>query len=264
MPSVSWFPTTPSARTARADTIRRTLRTAVDGLLAVLLAPVCAVCHEPLDAPTRGPVCGRCWSAIRPIVPPYCRTCGEPLASWRARSVAESRCARCRRTATLISHVRALGPYEGSLRAIVQSLKYGGRQTVASGLGVRLRAVASDVLCAADVVVPVPLHPSRERARGFNQAREIARHLGVRMTEPLRRTRKTAVQADLPAARRHRNVRGAFVVRRSVDVDGLVVVLVDDVCTTGATLQACAAPLLAAGAREVRALIVARAATRQP
>ena len=87
------------------------------------------------------------------------------------------------------------------------------------------------MLCAADVVVPVPLHPSRERARGFNQARGIARHLGVRMTEPLRRTRKTEVQADLPAARRHRNVRGAFVVRRSVDVDGLVVVLVDDVCT---------------------------------
>jgi len=84
------------------------------------------------------------------------------------------------------------------------------------------------------------------------------------MMEALRRTRRTQVQADLPAARRHRNVRGAFSVRHPSEVEGLIVVLVDDVSTTGATLQACAAPLLDAGAREVRALIVARAATRQP
>lgn len=264
MPSASWFPINRAGRTPRADAVGAFLRAAVDGLLAVLVAPVCAACHQSLEAPTRGPVCTSCWNAIRPIVPPYCRGCGEPLPSWRAVSVAESRCARCRRIPSNISHVRAIGPYEGSLRAIVHALKYGGRQTIAGGLAARLRAHGTDVLTGADAIVPVPLHPSRERARGFNQARELGRHLEVPMMEALRRTRRTQVQADLPAARRHRNVRGAFSVRHPSEVGGLIVVLVDDVSTTGATLQACAAPLLDAGAREVRALIVARAATRQP
>lgn len=121
------------------------------------------------------------------------------------------------------------------------------------------------MLSGADGVVPVPLHPSRERARGFNQARELARHLGVPLVDVLRRVRRTAAQADLPAARRHANVRGAFTYDvRAQRVARLSLVLVDDVSTTGATLNACAAALLAAGVREVRALIAARAVTRQP
>ncbi len=122
-----------------------------------------------------------------------------------------------------------------------------------------MRAAGAEVLDGADAAVPVPLHRSRERTRGFNQARELARHLGVPLADVLVRSRKTEAQADLPAGRRHANVRGAFALRPGASVDGAVVVLVDDVSTTGATLNACAAALLDAGAGEVRALTAARA-----
>jgi len=157
----------------------------------------------------------------------------------------------------------AIGTYEGSLRAILHALKYDQRRSVARRLGVMLQAAGADVLAGADAVVPVPLHASRERSRGFNQAREIARHIGLPQMDILRRARRTAVQADLPAARRHANVRAAFVIGSPApSVVGLTLVLVDDVSTTGATLNACAATLLAAGAKEVRALTAARAVAR--
>ncbi len=247
-----------------AAPLRSALRSLADGALAILLAPACAACHEPLDEPSRGPVCRRCWDAIVPITPPCCRTCGDPLASWRVISVAESTCPRCRRKPPLITLARAVGKYEGSLRAIVHALKYGARVSVARPLARRLRECGEEVLAGADVIVPVPLHPSRRRQRGFNQAAELARHLGVPMQHTLRRSRRTPSQADLPASRRHANVRGAFAPARQAAIAGMTVALVDDVSTTGATLNACAAVLLAAGAREVRALIVARAVTRTP
>ena len=125
-----------------------------------------------------------------------------------------------------------------------------------------MRQSGQHVLEGADAVVPVPLHAARRRERGFNQADALARHLGLPVLGVLRRTRRTAVQADLPAARRHANVRGAFAVRPRTDVRGLTLVLVDDVCTTGATLYACASALVAAGAADVRALTAARAVSR--
>lgn len=112
------------------------------------------------------------------------------------------------------------------------------------------------------MVVPVPLHRSRQRVRGFNQASEIARHLGPPLVHALRRTRATPSQTDLPAAERHANVRDAFALSRHARVNGMVVVLVDDVSTTGATLEACARVLYEAGASEVRALTAARVVSR--
>ena len=157
----------------------------------------------------------------------------------------------------------AIGPYEGTLKDVVHALKYDPRRTIAKHLAARMRALAGDVLDEADVVVPVPLHPGRERVRGFNQARELARHLELPLLDVVVRTRRTASQADLPAAKRESNVRGAFALAKgSPSLEGLVVVLVDDVSTTGATLNACAAPLIAAGVKEVRALTAARAPLR--
>jgi ComF family protein len=243
------------------------LRGAADGTAAVILAPLCAACRVPLEHPTRGAVCSSCWASIVPITPPCCRTCGDPLPSWRAISIEDTRCPRCRRTSaagTRVSLVRAIGRYEGSLRAIVHALKYDGRPTIARHLAARMHQSGGDVLEDADCVVPVPLHGSRERARGFNQARELARHLGLPVIDAVSRTRRTASQADLPAARRHANVRGAFVVRKGARIEGRTVVLVDDVSTTGATLNACAGPLFDAGAADVRALVAAKAVTRRP
>ena len=127
-----------------------------------------------------------------------------------------------------------------------------------------MRARGSEVLSEADVAVPVPLHPSRRRERGFNQAEDLARNVGLPMVTALRRVRRTPPQADLPAGKRHGNVRGAFGPGKECrSVTGRIVVLIDDVSTTGATLDACARVLKDSGAREVRALTAARVVTQR-
>ena len=154
---------------------------------------------------------------------------------------------------------RAVGSYDGALRAIVHAFKYDGRRSLAAELGRLMRTRGADVLAGADVAVPVPLHRSRRRERGFDQAADLARHVGLPVVHALRRLRPTAVQASLPAARRHANVRDAFALeQRRVSLDGRIVVLIDDVSTTGATLEACARALGEAGIREARALTAAR------
>jgi ComF family protein len=250
-------------------------RRAADGLLSVVVAPRCAACGAPLDAPSAGPVCAVCWDAVELISSPLCDVCGDPLPGWRNISRELCICARCRRGGRSVSHSRAAGPYDGSLRAIIHAFKYEGRRSLAAGLAALMRAQGRDVLAGADCAVPVPLHWRRRRARGFNQAADLASHLGLPVWDVLRRVRGTRPQVDLPAAQRHRNVRGAFAVagmrwrphrrlaiRRAVR--DRTVLLVDDVSTTGATLAACARVLRAAGAREVRALTVARVAATRP
>src|SRR5690349_1066394 len=102
---------------------------ALDALLAVLFAPRCAACDAPLEQPTAGPVCGDCWRAILPLTPPLCDACGDPLPTWRQISIPLQRCARCRRAPRAVDRGRAIGAYDGSLRAIVHALKYDGRRS---------------------------------------------------------------------------------------------------------------------------------------
>ena len=238
-------------------------RDVADALLSVVLAPACASCDEPLLQPTRGPVCTGCWHSILPLTPPLCDRCGDPLPAWRAISVLLDCCPRCRRAPRLIDRARAIGAYDGALRAIIQAMKYDGRRSLARPLGRLMRERGADMLAGAAAVVPVPLHPSRRRRRGFNQAADLARHLGMPVIPALRRVRPTATQTGLPAGQRHRNMRDAFAPSRAAASlrDG-VVVLVDDVSTTGATLDACARTLKQAGVSEVRALTAARVVGR--
>jgi len=155
-----------------------------------------------------------------------------------------------------------VGAYEGALRSVVHALKYEGRRSLARPLAALMRHRCRAVLDGADALVPVPLHPSRRRSRGFNQASDLARHLRADVVHALRRTRSTPSQTGLPAAQRHRNMRDAFApARRAPALSGKVVVLVDDVSTTGATIEACARVLLTMGVREVRAVTAARAVT---
>ena len=170
----------------------------------------------------------------------------------------------------------AAGPYEGRLRDIIHAFKYDQRRSLARPLAALMREAGRGVLEGADVVVPVPLHWWRRRRRGFNQAALLAEHLGLPVRHALRRGRWTSPQAGLHAAERRTNVAGAFGlawrdrwprVRAAAGLvprplAGLIVVLIDDVTTTGATGEACARVLRAAGAREVRVLTAARVAAR--
>lgn len=239
------------------------IRATADALLAALLAPCCACCRSSLESPTRGAVCAACWASLPSPTEPLCETCGDTLKSWRTVTDGERRCSRCRRTGRVIACGRSIGPYEGVLRDILHALKYEGRRSVARPLGRLMMAAGGRVLEGADVVVPVPLHLTRHYTRGFNQAAELAAHLELPIIHALRRTRATTTQTDLPEGQRHANVMGAFAVRRALH-PGTIAVVVDDVSTTGATVDACARALLAAGAREVRALTAARAAARLP
>jgi ComF family protein len=211
-----------------------------------------------LDRPTRGPVCDACWQSIPPLADPLCERCGDPLASWSTVAPV-AQCARCRRGRPVIARALAAGAYDGALRAIVHALKYEGRRSLSRPLARLMRRRAADLLDGAACAIPVPLHPSRRRQRGFNQAADLSRGLHMPVVSALTRVRATAIQTSLPAAQRHRNVRDAFAVTRAGRrLAGAVVVLVDDVSTTGATLEACARVLKDAGVREVRALTAAR------
>lgn len=235
------------------------VREAANGLIAALLAPPCAVCHAVLDDPLSGCVCRHCWGSIRPITPPICDRCGDPLA--RADS-----CPSCHGRELIVDKSRAVGEYEGSLREVIHALKYDGRRSLAQPLAVLMRSHGAALLEQADCIVPVPLHWRREYQRGFNQARELARHLGLPMVDALVRRRHTRRQVELAADRRHSNVEHAFGLRRRWlrnRLNAMTVALVDDVSTTGATLESCARALKAAGASEVYALTAARVVTRR-
>ena len=239
-------------------TAAATARRWVEPVLTVVFPSACAACGRSLAQPTRGPLCGPCWEALPRHQAPACR-CGLPLPPHRPT------CGRCRRGRQPLAAGASLGPYEGPLRVVIHELKYRGCRRVAGRLAEALleEEGVRALVAGGHVLVPVPLHPRRMRERGFNQAALIARELGRRTGRPcgdraLVRREDTVPQTGLSAAARRRNVARAFAVQRRGLVDGRVVVLVDDVFTTGATAYACARALRGAGAREVRLLSVAR------
>ena len=247
------------------------LRLATNTLVRVLLAPACAACHEPLDRPLDGAVCRACWGTIPLLTPPLCDFCGDPLplaaAPFRV-------CRRCLGDPAAFEMARSAGLYAGSLRSILHAFKYNGRRALAAPLAALMREAGASVLADADAVVPVPLHPWRAMHRGFNQADDLARHLGLTVWQPLRRVRHGPPQAGLSGRQRRLNVRQAFGVRGRFTVgwEGALarrlhnrtIVLVDDVMTTGATLDGCSRALLEAGAAAVRVLTVARVPAPPP
>ena len=228
-----------------------------DALASAIFPTPCVSCGQLIEA-LDPPLCPACWSAL-PVIEGAVCGCGTPLPA-----NPDAVCGRCRRGGSVVSRGASLGLYAGSLRDCVVALKYQGRHKTATGLAMRLLKDANckDVLAGADVLVPVPLHVKRLRARGFNQAELLCRALGESRKLPvrlgLRRVRDTPSQTDLSAKDRRRNVRAAFMVSDH-SLANKVVVLVDDVITTGATLRECSLTLLEKGVLEVRAITVARA-----
>lgn len=232
----------------------------------LLFPPFCPLCRARLDEGRRDPLCGPCWDGLERLPPPYCRTCGRPFPAFEGgRPVEGSPCEACRRRRPPFGYARAAAVYGERVREAVHALKFKGKTALARPLGDLLAEAGSAMLAvgAVDCLVPVPLHPSREAERGFNQSVLLANRVGRRWGVPvepraLRRRRRTLSQTDLDAERRRANVRGAFTLSRSAAVEGRHVLLIDDVFTTGATVAECARVLLEAGASAVGVLTLAR------
>lgn len=257
-----------------------TLADASNNLIRLLLDPVCPGCRRSLPRPLDRTVCDNCWDDISLIGPSVCARCGDQLSD--ALKV-EALCRRCTRRAPAFSLARSAGAYEGSLRELIHSFKFEGRRQLAEPLARLMCRRGLDVLEGADAVVPVPLHPFRLLKRGFNQADDLAREVGLPVWRLLRRRRHGPPQATLPGPRRRANLKRAYALSlrcalpQSIRLACLIggapctppftdktIVLIDDVMTTGATLDACARTLLDNGVRDVRALTVARAVVKPP
>ena len=256
-----------------ASAAARPLRAIGVGLLDLLLPRHCAACDRPMDLLERGVVCGRCWSRLALLPHPQCARCGHPVAGLGALVTLRST-PDCRGCALLPPYVRAARSVcwvgeGGSGAAVVHALKYGGWRDAAAAMGERMARLAwpADVFAERSLLAPVPLARARLRERGYNPSAHLARALAARWGTPvapvLERQRATATQTRLTPGERLANVRGAF---RATDaaaasLRGAHVVLVDDVVTTCATLNACAAALFAAGARIVSYVTFGRART---
>ena len=232
-----------------AARIWRTAHAVRQSLLDLLFPPRCAICRRA-DVDW---FCVACRSQIDKILPPLCDRCGRPLHT-RA-------CPYCEKLPLQIDGIRAMAFFEGNLRHAIHTFKYNNRPDLARVLGKML----SDYLCAhplpADAVTAIPLHPTRERARGYNQALLLAQALGAQHHLPvwenaLTRVRPTRSQVELDAAERHANVQDAFTA--GDQVAGARLLLIDDVCTTGATMDACGIALKQRGAKSVWGLALAR------
>ena len=226
-----------------------------------LFPRVCAACDAALNDSDPSLICGLCWSRVHRLPHPQCARCGHP----------NPRGGSCRTCSMLPPYVRAVRSYawmpDAAASRILRALKYDGWPAVARPIGTRLARLRYpvDVERERVALVPVPLAADRERERGFNQARRLAEAVGAVWALPVRdalsRTRGTVSQTRLTPTERLANVHGAFAPVAS-EVDALVgchPVLVDDVFTTGATMNACAAVLFAAGVRTISYLTFGRA-----
>ena len=235
--------------------------------LDALFPPRCGSCSRFSQAI----FCARCASQLRPIVEPCCACCGQPFDPL-ARG--DEVCARCRQHPPAFERARAAWVFEGPPRQAIHRFKYNRRFAFAPRLA---RAIAASPAARAmlerwqpHLLVPVALHASRARARGFNQSALLARELGAIFDLPalelLQRTRRTPPQVGLDLQARRKNVRRAFIVDENlwnktnveINLSGARILLIDDVFTTGATLDECARALRKSGASAVGALTIAR------
>jgi ComF family protein len=226
--------------------------------LNFLLPPVCVACDQPVDAPGR--LCAACWPAVSFITDPRCSCCGLPFEL----PVGEGAlCGACVAAPPRFTRARAAARYVGPVRDLILRFKHGDRLDLTPALARWLVQAGGDCLDGADALVPVPLHWRRRLGRRYNQSAELARAVGGLaavpvLTQALVRRRATPSQGRLGRLARLRNVAHAFEVPVAAAVAGRHLVLIDDVMTTGATVDACARKLLAAGAARVDVLTVAR------
>ena len=236
-----------------------------NGLLDLLYPPLCLLCEARLES---GAMCADCQRQITPLLPPFCDRCGVSI---RPDCII---CEPCENGNEPPFHwAQALGTYDGPLLEAIHLLKYNGKAALAEPLGLLLaRSLDAPTQLiklregrpAFDAVVPIPLHPARQRERGFNQAERIAQVVAREWnwkldSSGLRRVRRTRPQARMNSAEeRAANIRDAFAARSPLHFENQHVLLIDDVITTTSTLRAAANAVRDAGATRICVLALAR------
>ncbi|GLV59554.1 amidophosphoribosyltransferase [Dictyobacter sp. S3.2.2.5] len=223
--------------------------------LDLLFPPQCVRCKASGDV-----LCARCAATVSWFRPPLCYGCGLPPGNGGIL------CARCQHQPLQLSGVRAVGGYQEPLRSCIRALKYQGNRRLAEPLGCLLARAYQHYGLQADIIIPVPLHPEKQQQRGYNQSQLLAESCAHLLRLPMYTTRlqrlhNAPAQVTLTARQRRKNLQGAFSYTPQDTTQSLFkrrILIIDDVCTTGATLEACAAPLFAAGAQAVWGLVLAR------
>jgi ComF family protein len=230
-------------------------------IASLFYPPVCAICSAAIARTEY--LCRSCEGKAQRIVPPFCAKCSEPFAG---AMDTEFTCANCGHRKVWFEAAVAAYRSRGIVRVLILQFKYNRQLHLRHPIGRWLLEAMHDPRLQGrkfDLIIPVPLHSARLRERGFNQAHFLARILSEEIDAPLsaalQRVRYTRTQTAFDRTERMENLRDAFRLRKKVSVRDLQVLLVDDILTTGSTLNECARVLREAGARSVHAVTVARA-----
>lgn len=233
-------------------------------ILDFILPTSCSYCNASIGDSGVPYFCSSCWADFSAIQGPVCPRCGRPFESPEALSHSPGHeCLACRERPPLFDQALSVGYFEGPLREAVHQFKYRPCRSLGRPLG-QWMAENIRLLSDIDIVMPVPLHTKRLKQRGFNQAFLLAHRMCETYQIPLScdnllRVKPTRPQVELSGEERIKNVAGAFALHNPGSATDKKVVLVDDVFTTGATMNECAAVLKSAGAAQVIALTLARA-----
>ncbi len=225
----------------------------------LLFPPSCFVCSAAQPGVSRG-ICSDCLKNISLISAPLCPGCGREIPD---SAGGDHLCGSCLRKKKPYSAARGIAHYQEPVSSLLQRLKYRGDISVLPALQEIIGLSAPSSPAEEDRIIPVPLHIHRLRQRGFNQALLLAliffpERKSCILKDTLQRIRHTVPQTGLDGTARRRNMSKAFVVRHEEEVRGRKIILIDDVYTTGTTVAECSRVLLAAGAREVCVLTLAR------
>lgn len=255
----------PGKRRGLREGLRSWLTAASEALVSIVFPADCRICGELLLDSRRVPICPKCLASFERIPAAACDICGYPLSGLQLKE-GQRLCSACQNKTYGFDCARSFAIYQGPLVRAILLLKFEQIEPLGRWFAEKLAEVVSSERdrFAVDVVVPVPLHRQRERERGYNQAALISKPLAKRLHLPhkallLMRTKARPDKRILTLEERWESVRGAFATRPGSQVDNLRVLLLDDVLTTGATLDACARALREAGAKSVVGLTVARA-----
>jgi len=239
----------------KKQALLREIQRSSQQVLDTIFPPRCAGCKRSGNV-----LCSSCIAKFGPVIPSSCQRCGRAILE------PDMICRACYGYPSGLNGLLSYGSYEEPLRSCIHELKYDGNVRLAEPLGLLLAETFGRFSMVTDAIIPVPLHHDRQQQRGYNHAQLLAEVCARQSRVPyhehmLVRHRATLPQVGLSVQERYQNIAEAFLCTPSYATGALVgrnIVIIDDVATTGATLEACAAPLFAARAKEVRGLVLAR------